>query len=147
MACKLNGKIMKINKGRIHTHIQIMWKDIPLSAVITTASCDDMNLFEGDAISVLMKSTDLILAKAFRGILSARNFITGVVVTILRGDVLSKVIFESQGDTLCAIITNASLEEMNIQTGEEITAIVKSTELILFKDKKGISMNGEGRNC
>ena len=147
MASKVSGTITRVVKGRIHANVQVLWKSIPLSVVITRESCDDMNLFEGDSISVLMKSTDLILAKAFRGILSARNFITGVVINILRGDVLSKVIFESQGETLCAIVTNASLEEMNIQTGEEITAIVKSTELVLFKNNRGISMNGETLNC
>jgi molybdate transport system regulatory protein len=35
---------------------------------------------------------------------------------------------------LHAIITNTSLEEMDIREGNEITAIVKSTELILYKE-------------
>ena len=35
---------------------------------------------------------------------------------------------------LHAIITNTSLKEMSIQNGDEIMAIVKSTELILSKE-------------
>jgi molybdate transport system regulatory protein len=41
---------------------------------------------------------------------------------------------ESQGDMLHAIITNTSLKDMDIRRGDEVTAIVKSTELILSKD-------------
>ena len=41
---------------------------------------------------------------------------------------------ESQGDMLHAFITNNSFKEMNIREGDEVTAIVKSTELILSKE-------------
>ncbi len=47
---------------------------------------------------------------------------------------LSKVFVESQDEMLHAIITNTSLKEMDIREGNEITAIVKSTELILYKE-------------
>ncbi|GAB61579.1 conserved hypothetical protein [Candidatus Jettenia caeni] len=88
----------------------------------------------GDTISVLIKGTDIMLAKALSGMLSARNKARGIVRQIIQGDVLSKVFVESQGDMLHAIITNASLREMNLQKEDEVTAIVKSTELILSKE-------------
>jgi molybdate transport system regulatory protein len=66
--------------------------------------------------------------------ISARNRVGGVVKQIIKGDVVSKVFVESQEEMLHAIITNTSLEEMNISEGDEITAIVKSTELILYKE-------------
>ncbi|TLD41653.1 MAG: DNA-binding domain of ModE / Molybdate-binding domain of ModE [Candidatus Jettenia ecosi] len=121
-------------QGQIHAHVQILWKDIPLSVIITRASCEDMHLSVGDTISVLIKGTDIMLAKALSGMLSARNKARGIVRQIIQGDVLSKVFVESQGDMLHAIITNTSLREMNIQEGDEVTAIVKSTELILSKE-------------
>lgn len=107
---------------------------MPLSVIITRASCDDMHLSVGDMISVLIKGTDIMLAKSFSGMLSARNRAKGVVRQIIQGDILSKILVESQGDMLHAIITNTSLKEMNLQEGNEITAIVKSTELILSKE-------------
>lgn len=121
-------------QGQIHAHVQILWKDIPLSVIITSASCEDMRLSVGDTISVLIKGTDIMLAKALSGMLSARNKARGIVRQIIQGDVLSKVFVESQGDILHAIITNASLREMNLQKEDEVTAIVKSTELILSKE-------------
>lgn len=134
MANKLCGTIVKVIQGQIHAHVQIQWKDTPLSVIVTRASCDDMHLAVGDAISVLIKGTDVMLAKSFSGMLSARNRAKGVVKQIITADVLSKVVVESQGDALHAFITNTSLQEMNIREGDEVTAIVKSTELILSKE-------------
>ncbi|GIL19541.1 MAG: hypothetical protein DWB56_15000 [Candidatus Jettenia sp.] len=134
MANRLYGTIVNIVQGQIHAHVQILWKDIPLSVIITRASCEDMRLSVGDTISVLIKGTDIMLAKALSGMLSARNKARGIVRQIIQGDVLSKVFVESQGDMLHAIITNASLREMNLQKEDEVTAIVKSTELILSKE-------------
>ncbi|MEP9412473.1 MAG: TOBE domain-containing protein [Candidatus Brocadia sp.] len=134
MANRLCGTIVNITQGQIHAHVQILWKDIPLSVIITRASCDDMHLLAGDPISVLIKGTDIMLAKSYSGMLSARNMARGVVRQIIQGDVLSKIFVESQGDMLHAIITNTSLKEMNIKEGDDVMAIVKSTELILSKE-------------
>ena len=105
-----------------------------MSVIVTSASCEDMRLSVGDTIYVLVKGTDIMLAKSFSGMLSARNRAMGIVRQIIQGDVLSKVFVESQGDMLHAFITNTSLKEMNIREGDEVTAIVKSTELILSKE-------------
>ena len=134
MASKVSGTITKVVKGHIHANVQILWKSIPLSVVITTASCEDMHLSDGDSITVLIKGTDVMLAKSFSGMISARNRVGGVVKRIIEGDVVSKVFVESQDEMLHAIITNTSLKEMDVREGNEITAIVKSTELILYKE-------------
>ena len=134
MASKVSGTITKVVKGHIHANVQIMWKSIPLNVVITTASCEDMHLSEGDTITVLIKGTDVMLAKSFSGMISARNRVSGIVKQIIEGDVVSKVFVESQDEMLHSIITNTSLKEMDVREGNEITAIVKSTELILYKE-------------
>ena len=134
MASKVSGTITTVVKGHIHANVQILWKSIPLNVVITTASCEDMHLSEGDSITVLIKGTDVMLAKSFSGMISARNRVSGIVKQIIEGDVVSKVFVESQGEMLHAIITNTSLKEMDVRAGNEITAIVKSTELILYKE-------------
>lgn len=134
MASKVSGTITKVVKGHIHANVQILWKSIPLSVVITTASCEDMHLLEGDSITVLIKGTDVMLAKSLSGMISARNRVSGVVKQIIEGDVVSKVFVESQDEMLHAVITNTSLREMDISEGNDITAIVKSTELILYKE-------------
>ncbi len=134
MASRLCGRIINIVLGKMHAHVHILWKEIPLSVIITRASCDDMYLNVGDAVTVIVRGTDVMLAKTFSGVLSARNKAKGVVRHIVEGDVLSKVCVESQGDILHAYITNSSLKELCLHEGDEVTAFVKSTELIVSKD-------------
>ncbi|HHT9130765.1 MAG TPA: TOBE domain-containing protein [Candidatus Brocadiaceae bacterium] len=134
MANRICGTIVNVIQGQIHAHVQILWKDTPLSVIITKASCDDMRLSVGDSIFVIIKGTDIMLAKSISGMLSTRNRTKGVVRQVIQGDVLSKVFVESQGDMFHAIITNTSLKDMDIRPGDEVTAIVKSTELILSKE-------------
>ncbi len=134
MANRLHGTIVNLIRGQIHAHVQILWKDVPLSVIVTRASCEDLRLAVGDAVCVLIKGTDIMLAKSFSGMLSARNRVKGVVGQIVRGDVLSKVCVEAHGETLHAYVTNVSLQEMDVREGDEVTAIVKSTELILSKE-------------
>lgn len=136
MAGRLCGTIVRITKGHIYAHVEILWKEVPLSVIITRTSSEDMDLKSGDTINVLIKGMDVMLAKSFSGTLSARNKIRGTVKRIIQGDILSKVFVESQADTLHAFITNTSLMEMDVNVGDEITAIVKSTELILSKELK-----------
>ena len=85
MASKVCGTITRVVKGHIHANVQIMWKSIPLSVVITKASCEDMHLSEGDSITVLIKGTDVMLAKSFSGMISARNRVSGIVKRYYRG--------------------------------------------------------------
>lgn len=134
MASRLCGRIVNIVPGKMHAHVHILWKEIPLSVIITKASCDDMRLGVGDTVTVLVRGTDVMIAKAFSGMLSARNKAKGIVRHIIEGDVLSKVCVESQGDILYAYITNSSLKDLCLNEGDEVTALVKSTELILSKD-------------
>ena len=79
MASKVYGTITEMVKGRIHANVRILWKDTPLSVIITRASCDDMKLSVGDTICVLIKGTDVMLAKSFSGMISARNRANGIV--------------------------------------------------------------------
>lgn len=134
MAGRLYGTIVRVTKGHIYAHVEILWKEVPLSVIVTRTSSEDMELKSGDSVYVLIKGMDVLLAKTFSGILSARNKIRGTVKRIIQGDILSKVFLESQGDTFHAFITNTSLMEMEVNVGDEITAIVKSTELILSKE-------------
>ena len=50
----------------------------PLSVIITRASCEDMHLSAGDNIHVVIKGTDIMLAKSFSRLLSARNRAVGL---------------------------------------------------------------------
>lgn len=66
--------------------------------------------------------------------LSARNQLKGKVVSVEKGVITAKVKVEVQVPlTVTAVITKESVEELDIKEGDEVVAIVKSTEIMIAK--------------
>ncbi len=66
--------------------------------------------------------------------LSARNQLKGKVVAVEEGVITAKVKVEVQVPvTITAVITKESVEELAIKVGDEVAAIVKSTEIMIAK--------------
>jgi molybdopterin-binding protein len=66
--------------------------------------------------------------------LSARNQLKGKVVAVEKGVITGKVKVEVKMPvTVTAVITKEAIEELDIKVGDEVTAIVKSTEIIIAK--------------
>lgn len=67
--------------------------------------------------------------------LSARNQLKGHIKDVLLGNVMAEVIVElPDGQEVVALITYQSSERPNLQIGDEVTAIFKSTAVILGKE-------------
>lgn len=66
--------------------------------------------------------------------LSARNQFKGKVLAVEKGIVTAKVKVEvATPMTVTAVITKEAVEELNVKIGDEVTAIVKSTEIMIAK--------------
>ncbi len=66
--------------------------------------------------------------------LSARNNFKGKVVSVEKGVITGKVKIEiKMPTTITAVITKEAIEDLDIKVGDEVTAIVKSTEVIIGK--------------
>ena len=67
--------------------------------------------------------------------ISARNKIKGVVKEIKKGEVAALVKIEGSTPTaISAVITKESVEELGIKIGEEVTAVIKATEVMISKE-------------
>ena len=66
--------------------------------------------------------------------LSARNRFKGKVVSVEKGVITAKVKIEVKMPvTVTAVITKDAVEDLDIKVGDEVEAIVKSTEVIIAK--------------
>jgi molybdopterin-binding protein len=64
--------------------------------------------------------------------LSARNQFKGRVVSINKGGVVAEVTVDiGNGQEIVSVITNGSVDRLNLQVGSEVTAVIKATEVIL----------------
>jgi molybdopterin-binding protein len=66
--------------------------------------------------------------------ISARNQLRGTVETVELGVVTAKVGVRVGENLIESIITKQSVEDLNIKVGSEVTAIIKSTEVMLMVD-------------
>jgi molybdate transport system regulatory protein len=67
--------------------------------------------------------------------LSARNQINGTVRDVNLGGVMAKVTVDiAGGHTLVSTITRDAAVELNLATGDEVTVVIKSTEVMIGKD-------------
>ncbi len=63
--------------------------------------------------------------------ISARNQLPGTVKSITLGAVIAEVIVDVAGHDVVAAITKSSVEHMGLQVGDQITVVIKATEVML----------------
>jgi molybdopterin-binding protein len=66
--------------------------------------------------------------------LSARNQLPGVVKSVTLGNVMAEVTVDVGGNEVVAAITRKSAENLQLQPGQRVTVIIKSTEVMLATD-------------
>lgn len=70
----------------------------------------------------------------FRMTLSARNRLTGKITELQLGGVMAHVVIQVADNLIESVITRRSAEEMKLKVGDIVTAVIKSTEVLLQKD-------------
>ena len=65
--------------------------------------------------------------------LSARNQLKGTVTNVKLGTVMAEVTVDVGGQEMVSAITRSSAERLNLQPGDQVVVIIKSTELMLGK--------------
>ena len=66
--------------------------------------------------------------------LSARNRLEGKVVEIQFGGVMAHVVIRVGKNVVESVITKRSVEEMKLKVGDKVSAVIKSTEVMLEKN-------------
>lgn len=67
--------------------------------------------------------------------LSARNQLKGTIKTITTDKIMAEVIVTlGDGQELVSVITASSAQRLNLQVGQPITVVIKSTEVMLATD-------------
>jgi molybdopterin-binding protein len=65
--------------------------------------------------------------------LSARNQIPGTVKSVKLGGVMAEVVIVHGDIEIVSAITRASAEELGLKAGDQVTAVIKSTEVLVSK--------------
>lgn len=66
--------------------------------------------------------------------LSARNQFKGLVESIEHGDLMTEVVVKVGRTKVVSLISRRAAHDLNLRVGDEVTAIVKATNVIIGKD-------------
>ncbi len=71
--------------------------------------------------------------------LSTRNRLPGTITEVVKGEVAAKVTFRVGDNHMVALITRESADELGLEVGQEVTALVKATDVMLLVDEGGVA--------
>ena len=90
-------------------------------------------LQEGKPVILVCKESAVSVAKGVNGLLSIRNRISCTVSNIETGHVLSAVSLACKGNVLTSVITTNAVKELNLQVGDKVEALIKTTDISLMQ--------------
>ena len=67
--------------------------------------------------------------------ISARNQFKGTVKALKPGDVMAEVIITAGPNEVVALISRTSAESLKLKIGDQVTAVIKATEVMVAKDQ------------
>ncbi|WP_319381045.1 TOBE domain-containing protein [Thiomicrorhabdus sp.] len=130
-----NGVVTEIKKGEVNCEVILsVGKGSEVVAQITPESLERLELEVGSDAFALIKASWVILSEDLNGALktSARNQFCGEIVAIDRGSVNADVTLGLEnGNRISAIITNESLDRMELNPGDSACALIKASHVLL----------------
>jgi molybdopterin-binding protein len=67
--------------------------------------------------------------------LSTRNWLPGTITAVVKGEAAAKVTLQVGDNHVVALITRESADELALEPGKEVTALVKATDVMVLTDE------------
>ena len=72
--------------------------------------------------------------------LSTRNRLPGTVTEVVKGEAAAKVALDvGDGTKMVALITRESADELGLEEGQRVTALVKATDVMIQTEDGGVA--------
>ena len=131
---RFEGTIQTIQKGAVYTEVILLTShNVPVTAIITNESAQEMGLKEGEKATAIVKAGWIMLMSDPNCKISARNKHCGTIEALHQGAINTEVMINSDGLPITAIITNDSAKEMELKNGMTICAVFKAGHVLLLK--------------
>ncbi|MCX5229525.1 molybdopterin-binding protein [Streptomyces sp. NBC_00233] len=129
---QLPGTVTSVTAGEAMASVKVrLAGGQDITAAITTDAVKDLGLAEGSAVEALVKSTEVALATGPVEGISIRNQLAGSVTEVTTGGAMGSVKVSVAGGELTAAITKDAVEDLGLNAGTSVVALIKSTEISL----------------
>jgi molybdopterin-binding protein len=127
----LKGTIEKLSISGSLTLIGIKVENIAMSAIVIDTPKTVPYLKIGTTITVVFKETEVIIAKGNTDGISLRNKFKGTIESLESKELLSKLIINTNVGKISSIITTNAVNQLNLTIGTDVTAMVKTNEILI----------------
>ncbi len=71
--------------------------------------------------------------------LSTRNRLPGMITEVIKGEAAAKIALDVGGNKMVALITRESADELGLEAGQRVTALVKATDVMIQTEDGGVA--------
>ncbi len=71
--------------------------------------------------------------------LSTRNRLPGTITEVVKGEAAAKLALDVGGNKMVALITRESADELGLEAGQRVTALVKATDVMIQTEDGGVA--------
>lgn len=132
------GQISHIKSGAVNSEVVLALQGgDTLVATVTNESVERMQLHIGASAWGVVKASWVILINEHSGAkTSARNQLCGKVKRVVMGPVNAEVVLQLDGgSTLTAVVTHDSANEMAVEEGQRLCALIKASHVLIGVDE------------
>jgi molybdate transport system regulatory protein len=132
---QISGKVAAITSGSTMTLVTVSAHGHRFVAAMTNEEALELGVNTHDNVLALIESTQTMLVKgdATQMQISACNRLVGHVSHLRKDHATGSVTVTTESGKVTATIGREGLEEMEIQDGEQVTALFKATDVTLQK--------------
>ncbi|WP_313689917.1 TOBE domain-containing protein [Pantoea sp.] len=131
---QLVGTVSAVTTGAVNDEVELtLAGGVRLVAIVTHSSKEALGLAVGKEAIALIKAPWVTLATEECGLkFSARNQYAGSVTRVTEGAVNATVhIATDAGFEIIAVVTNESQEEMKLNQGSRVLALIKASAILI----------------
>ncbi len=126
---KIFATVSKIQNSDILNVVNFQFKQNQMTMI----SLEVGNLHVKDSVILTVKPSSVAIGKNFSGEISYSNQLKGKIKAINHGALLCSLEVDVDGTIIESIITNKSALKMNLSLNDEVTCIVKASNLSILK--------------
>ena len=130
---QLSGKIENIETKNSLSFVSIKVGTATLFAIVMQTLHNSPHLKIGNPIQVIFKATEVIISTGLVDHISLQNPLAGKIYTIESGLLMSRLLLKTEIGMLISVIPTISVNRLELKVDSEITAMIKSNNLILIK--------------
>ena len=128
---EIEGQISYIKEADSISYVKLQTKIGEFTALLIENSSAVFYLKTGNSIKVVFNASAVSLAKTKPENLTISNIFEGKIKDIKSSDVLSLVVVECGNLSIKSMITNFSVERLNLKPEDKVFVLIKATDVML----------------